>query len=265
MEYFPKTSGIPESGLMVNKKLVILQARMSSTRLPGKVLAIINDKPMIFWEIQRIREAKSIDELIVATSTDESDDALVEFLELNGVLVERGPIDDVYERFIQVLKRVEDGQTIVRLTADCPFVMSELIDEMITKFETSDVDYLSNALEPTFPDGLDIEIVSRSALMKLGSYPLSATEKEHVTLGLRNRPSEFKIENFSQDFDLSQLRWTVDYEADLKFVREIYAELRGQEAEFSYDDLLKVLDAKPELNNAVSGSLRNVALKAIDE
>ena len=250
---------------MAKMNLVILQARMSSTRLPGKVLAIINDQPMIFWQIQRIKEARSIDELIVATSTDQSDDVLVEFLELNGVLVQRGPIDDVYERYRQVLKRLADAQTIVRLTADCPFVMPDLIDELVDKFESSDIDYLSNALKPSFPDGLDIEIVNRNALLKLGDYPLSATEKEHVTLGLRNRPREFKIENFSQDFDLSQLRWTVDYEGDLKFARDIYSEFRGQEAKFSYSDLLKILEVKPELKNEVSGSLRNVALKEIEE
>ena len=250
---------------MANKNLVILQARMSSMRLPGKVLAIINGQPMIFWQIQRIKQAKSIDELIVATSTDQSDDALVEFLELNGVSVHRGPIDDVYERFIQVLERLTDSQTIVRLTADCPFTMPELIDEMVNKFDSSDIDYLSNALAPTFPDGLDIEIVSRSALIKLGEYPLTISEKEHVTLGLRNRPNEFKIENFSQDSDLSHLRWTVDYKGDLNFAREIYAEFRGQEAIFNYDNLLKVLEAKPELKNEVSGSLRNVALREIEE
>lgn len=238
---------------------------MSSTRLPGKALAIINDQPMIFWQIQRIKEAKTIDEMIVATSKDQSDDPLVEFLELNGVLVHRGPIDDVYERFRQVLNRRANSQTIVRLTADCPFTMPELIDDMVNKFESSDIDYLSNALEPTFPDGLDIEVVGRSALMKLGEYPLSTSEKEHVTLGLRNRPSEFKIENFSQDSDLSHLRWTVDYEGDLKFAREIYAEFRGQEARFNYSDLLKILKAKPGLKNEVSGSLRNVALNEIDE
>lgn len=250
---------------MTNKNLVILQARMSSTRLPGKVLAMISNQPMIFWQIQRIKQAKSIGELIVATSIDQRDDALVEFLEHIGVLVVRGPIDDVYERFIQVLKRRKDSQTIVRLTADCPFVMPELIDEMITEFETSDIDYLSNVIEPTFPDGLDIEIVRRSALMKLGDHPLSTTEKEHVTLGLRNRPREFKIKNFSQGPDLSQFRWTVDYEGDLKFAREIYAEFRGQEAKFSYDQLLKLLEAKPELKNEVSGKLRNVSLNGIDE
>ena len=260
-----KTFEIPEGGLMTNKNLVILQARMSSTRLPGKVLAVINDKPMIYWQIQRIRRAKNIDELIVATSTERSDDALADYLELNGVLVERGPIDDVYERFNQVLKRRQDVQTIVRLTGDCPFVMPELIDEMVNRFEFSEADYLSNVLEPTFPDGLDVEIVNRTAFLKLGKYPLSATEKEHVTLGLRNRPSEFKIENFSQDFDLSQLRWTVDYEGDLKFAREIFSEFRGQEAKFSYGDLLRILKAKPELKNEVSGSLRNVALNEIDK
>jgi spore coat polysaccharide biosynthesis protein SpsF len=237
---------------------------MSSVRLPGKVLASINGKPMIFWQIQRIKEAKSIDDLIVATSTDQSDDVLVEFLENNRILVERGPIHDVYQRFSHVLKRLENHQTIIRLTADCPLVMPELIDEMVLKFNSSDIDYLSNALQPTFPDGLDIEIVSRSALLRLADHPLTATEREHVTLGLRNRPREFKIENFSQNFDLSQYRWTVDYEGDLKFVRDIYAEFKGQETKFSYADLLKILKSKPELDNEVSGTLRNVALKEID-
>lgn len=250
---------------MTKKNLVILQARMSSTRLPGKVLAIVNEQPMIYWQIKRIKEAKHIDELIVATSTEKSDDELADFLQQNGFLVERGSIDNVFQRFLQVLDRSSDFENVVRLTADCPLVMPALIDEMLTKFENSDIDYLSNALKPTFPDGLDIEIVRRSALVRLGKYYLSNSEIEHVTLGLQNRASDFVIENFSQDSDLSYLRWTVDYKEDLEFVRRIYAEFKGNEITFNYKDLLELLAAKPELDNVISGNLRNVALKETEK
>lgn len=250
---------------MNNKNLAILQARMSSTRLPGKVLADINGTPMIYWQIMRIREAKRIDELVVVTSTDQSDDVLAEYLLQNGVLVERGPIDNVLERFFQALDRFREYENIVRLTGDCPLVMPNLIDEMITKFDNSNLDYLSNALEPTFPDGLDIEIVKRSALIRLSDYPLSATESEHVTLGLRNRMKEFSVENFSQVRDLSSLRWTVDYEGDLEFVRKVYDVFKGRELTFNYQDLLDLLAGKPELVNEISGNLRNVALREIQE
>ncbi len=254
-----------ENGSMNNKNLAILQARMSSTRLPGKVLADINGNPMIYWQIMRIREAKRIDELVVVTSTDQSDDVLAEYLLQNGVLVERGPIDNVLERFLQALYRFREYENIVRLTGDCPLVMPNLIDEMITKFHNSDFDYLSNALEPTFPDGLDIEIVKRSALIRLSDYPLSVTESEHVTLGLRNRMQDFSIENFSQVRDLSSLRWTVDYEGDLEFVRKVYDVFKGRELTFNYQDLLDLLAGKPELVNEISGNLRNVALREIQE
>jgi spore coat polysaccharide biosynthesis protein SpsF len=250
---------------MSNKNLAILQARMSSTRLPGKVLADINGNPMIYWQIMRIREAKRIDELVVVTSTDQSDDVLAEYLLQNGVLVERGPAENVLERFLQALYRFREYENIVRLTGDCPLVMPNLIDEMITKFDNSDFDYLSNALEPTFPDGLDIEIVKRSALIGLSDYPLSVTESEHVTLGLRNRMKDFSIENYSQVRDLSSLRWTVDYEGDLEFVRKVYDCFKGRELTFNYQDLLDLLAGKPELVNEISGNLRNVALREIQE
>jgi spore coat polysaccharide biosynthesis protein SpsF len=254
-----------ENGIMTKNNLAILQARMSSTRLPGKVLADINGRPMIYWQIMRIREAKSIDELVVVTSTDQSDNVLTEYLQQQGVLVERGSIDNVLERFLQTLERFKEYENIVRLTADCPLVMPKLIDEMVTKFEKSNIDFLSNALEPTFPDGLDVEIVKQSALIRLSGYPLSTAEREHVTLGLRNRINEFSVENFSQDTDLSSLRWTVDYEEDLEFARKVYDEFNGNELTFNYQDLLDLLRGKPKLINRISGNLRNVALNEIQE
>jgi len=265
MQFCQNSFVTQENGIMTKKYLAILQARMSSTRLPGKVLAVINEKPMISWQIMRIKESKSINELVVVTSTDQTDDVLADYLLQNGVLVERGPIDNVLARFLQAFERFKGYENIVRLTGDCPLVMPHLIDEMVTEFDKSDVDFLSNALEPTFPDGLDIEIVKRSALIRVSEYPLSAAENEHVTLGLRNRMKEFSIKNYSQVRDLSSLRWTVDYEGDLEFIRKVYDEFKGCELTFSYQDLLDLLTRNPELYNEISGNLRNVALKEIQE
>ena len=234
---------------------------MSSSRLPGKVLAIINGKPMIHWQIMRIEMARSVSQIVVATSTDQSDDPLVQSLQDNGYLVQRGSLDNVLERYLEVIRKFGEYQNVVRLTADCPLVMPEIVDKMITEFGKSHMDYLSNSLEPTFPDGLDVEIMKSSALEKLANMGLSAAEKEHVTLGFRDKARDFTIGNYSQDSNFSNYRWTVDYEQDLEFVRKIYAEFLGREHTFGYQDLLALLEAKPELINKISGNLRNVALK----
>ena len=255
------TFEIQERGHMLRKNLVILQARMSSSRLPGKVLATINGKPMIHWQIMRIKMARSVNQIVVATSTDQSDDALVQSLLENGILVERGSLDNVLERYLQVLRKFGEYENIVRLTGDCPLVMPEIVDKMIAEFEKSNIDYLSNSLEPTFPDGLDVEIMKSTALERLANSRLSTSEKEHVTLGFRDKTRDFLIGNYSQELNISSYRWTVDYEPDLEFVRKIYAEFKGREHAFGYQDLLALLEAKPELINEISGNLRNVALK----
>jgi spore coat polysaccharide biosynthesis protein SpsF len=246
---------------MPKKNLVILQARMSSSRLPGKVLATINGKPMIHWQIMRLEMARNVNQIVVATSTDQSDDPLVHSLQNKGYLVQRGSLDNVLDRYLEVIRKFGEYQNVVRLTADCPLVMPEIVDKMITEFGKSNVDYLSNSLEPTFPDGLDVEIMKRSALEKLAKSQLSAAEKEHVTLGFRDKAREFVIGNYSQDLNFSNYRWTVDYQQDLEFVKKIYAEFQGRERTFGYQDLLGLLEAKPELINEISGNLRNVALK----
>lgn len=234
---------------------------MSSNRLPGKVLAVINEQPMIYWQLKRIKKARRVHQIVVATSTSQSDDVLVHFLQKNGFLVERGSLDNVLERFLEIIKKFEEFENIIRLTGDCPLVMPEIIDCMIEDFERSTLDYLSNTLEPTFPDGLDVEIMKSAALQRLAEYQLSNSEREHVTLGFHDQKREFSIGNYFQDSNTSNFRWTVDFEQDLEFVRKIYAEFRGNEDSFDYQELLRLLKGKPELINEISGNLRNVALK----
>ena len=164
--------------------LAILQARMSSTRLPGKVLLSVNEKPIIYWQIERIKRTRLIDKIVVATSKDQSDDVLTNYIQTIGVDVIRGSLSDVLSRFIEVIEAFPTYDTIVRLTADCPLYMAEIADNIISSFLNSDLDYASNTLIPNFPDGCDVEVFSRSALLKVFDLASTNVEKEHVTYGI---------------------------------------------------------------------------------
>jgi spore coat polysaccharide biosynthesis protein SpsF len=241
---------------VMKNTIAVLQARTSSTRLPGKVLMEVNGRPMIYWQAKRILNAKSIAKLIIATSNDPSDDELAKYLQGEGFLVYRGSLDNVFSRFLEVSVMYQHD-ALIRLTADCPLVMSALIDTMVNKFYELDVDYLSNTLEPTYPDGLDIEIMKPSALGKLCKFDLSLAEKEHVTLGIYSRPTVFKIENFRGEEDMSQNRWTVDYSDDLIFVRQIFNEFQGKEPFFTLEDMMVLMEKYPDLKSSTAAHSRN--------
>ena len=139
--------------------------------------------------------------------------------------------------------------------------MPDLLDSMIQEFEISDLDYLSNVLEPSYPDGLDIEIIKTSALRQLNNYVLTSTEREHVTLGIYSRPSQFKLKNFKSNFAMQEERWTVDYPEDLEFIRRIVRFESTQPELLTFSQVLNFLQDHPEQRNMLSGSLRNEALK----
>jgi spore coat polysaccharide biosynthesis protein SpsF len=242
------------------RNLVILQARMSSRRLPGKVLMPLNGEPMIQRQIARILESHEVDNLIVATSTDPSDDALVDYLNSKGVMSFRGSLDDVFSRFYAIIQS-EAPEVIVRLTADCPLVMPKILDEMLCQFHVGGSDYMSNALHPTYPDGLDIEIFSRECFRKLSALSLTPEELEHVTLGINNRKDFFKIENYSDIEDNSKLRWTVDYIEDFEFIKSVYANFQGREKVFTYQDVLNFVRLNPGIVSKISWTRRNESLK----
>ena len=241
------------------RNIVVLQARMSSNRLPGKVLKPINGQPMIYRQIQRVFRSTLVEDVIVATSVSSSDDELVEFLESEGIKVFRGSLDNVLSRFLEISKRI-NPTNIIRLTGDCPLVMPKLIDEMIVYFEEKLPDYLSNSLVPSFPDGLDVEILSIEAISRLESLSLSKMEFEHVTLGLYKRPDMFRVLNFSSPINRSNMRWTVDYPEDLDFVRSVYSHFKGRETTFEYQEVLEFLRSNPEVVSRISASRRNEAL-----
>jgi spore coat polysaccharide biosynthesis protein SpsF len=250
---------IQEIGVMINHAIAILQARTSSSRLPNKVLEEISGVPMILRQIDRIAKAKRINKLIVATSDDSSDDALVELLERHGVQFFRGPLENVFLRFLAVIDS-EDGDYFVRLTGDCPLVMPEIIDDLLESFDPKTYDYMSNTIEPSFPDGLDIEVFTRASFLRLQNLAVTKEELEHVTLAFHRNKEKFKLANFSGNLDRSNMRWTVDYFEDLTFVQSVFSHFKGQESTFGYEQVLEFLSSNTEVTSLISASRRNEAL-----
>lgn len=241
----------------------ILQARMTSTRLPGKVLQPIVGTPMIGLQVERLRRSTLLDGLVVATSTDPSDDDLAAYLSTLDVPVVRGPLDDVLARFAAVIEEYRPD-TVVRLTADCPLTSPAVVDRVIAEFLRSDVDYVSNTLRPTYPDGLDVEVVSASALEWAVAHLTDPPEREHVTLGIYRRPDRFRVANVEGPEDLSGLRWTVDTPEDLAFVRAVYERLYAGAPDFEIADVLALVGSEPSLNRTTMDGERNAALRGLD-
>ena len=241
--------------------LVILQARMESTRLPGKVLMPICGKPMIELQIARILRSKLISDLVVAIPDTAENDVLSDHLEKLNVKVFRGSHQNVYERYIDTSRKYP-SKSIIRLTADCPLVMPDLIDKMIEHFNSIEVDYLSNALTETFPDGLDIEIFGTKVLFRLQEFELNSQEKEFVTLGIYQRPENFLIEKFESKTFLGDERWTVDYPEDFEFVTKVFTFFTGNKSEFNTQDILSYIDLDPSNKNQKPAGYRNIALKS---
>lgn len=249
--------------------LAVVQARMTSTRFPGKVLAPLLGEPMIIRQLERIARAQRIDALTVATSTDASDDELVQVLESAGYRVFRGSLDDVLARFIGAIDHfeAESGHTVdsvVRLTADCPLTSPSVIDNVIEAFSESDSDYLSNTMTPTFPDGLDAEVVRTRVLREVAKFAVDPPEREHVTLGVYRRMAEYSISNLEADRDNSNLRWTVDTPEDFEFVTGVYGELYPHNPAFEYHDVLDYLERYPERSRTEQDAVRNAALEGLD-
>ena len=238
---------------------------MTSSRLPGKVLADLEGAPMIVRQIERLRRANLLDGLVVATSTDPSDDPLVDVLASlpEPVPVIRGSLDDVLDRFVAVIGEFQPA-VVVRLTADCPLASPHVIDKVIAAYMESDADYVSNTMQPTYPDGLDVEVVDASVLLEVATESTDAAEHEHVTLGVYRRHDRYQVENVAGTADLSALRWTVDTPEDLAFVRRVYAELYPANPAFDVDDVLALLDREPGLSRTNADAVRNAALDGLD-
>ena len=234
------------------KVAAIIQARMGSTRFPGKVLEPICSKTMLQHVIERTKKASRINEILVATTCSDEDDVLVEEVEkIKNVAVFRGSEEDVLDRYYKAVQGT-GTEVIVRITSDCPLIDPVVVDAMIEIYlkkiaENASVDYLSNTLVRTFPRGLDAEVFSFAALEKVFNEAKEDYQREHVTPYIWQNPDAFKLECFRNDEDLSFHRWTVDEKEDLHLIREIYKELYQGGCCFLFREVIELFKRQPKL------------------
>ena len=234
--------------------VAIVQARMSSTRLPGKVMKGIAGRPMLWHVVNRLKASVLIDEIVVATTTGPEDDIIEEWCKLGGTGFSRGSLDDVLDRYYQAAKSFR-ARTVVRVTSDCPLIDPALVDRAIEKFGEGGFDHVS--VDSSFPDGLDAEVFSFDALKKAHDEAALASEREHVTPYIWKRPQVFSLCKLKSRADLSSMRWTVDDERDLKLVTEIYEGIGAGDRVFHMDEVLDFLRRKPGVLKINAATARN--------
>lgn len=240
--------------------LAILQARTGSTRLPGKVLMPILGEPMLVRQIERLRRCRRIDKLLIATTADIDDDPIAALCMQRDLPCFRGSSDDVLDRFYQAAADYHP-QHLVRLTGDCPLADPKIIDACIALHLEGGYDYTSNIQPPSYPDGLDAEVMTFATLKNAWQAAETIMAREHVTYYIYRHPEKFKIANLENEIDYSSLRWTVDEKEDFEFVTKVYQALYPDNPEFDYHDVLALLDKSPELKQINSYLERNIKLK----
>ena len=229
--------------------VAIVQARMGSERLPGKVLADIHGKPMLIRVVERAARADSVNSVVVATSTEARDDAIEQACVVQGIRVFRGDPVDVLDRTYQAAREAR-ADVIVRITGDCPLIDPGLIDEAVQAFMTADppVDFVANRLpdQRTYPIGTDVEVCSLAALERAWKEASLPPQREHVTPYLYEEPDRFRTLLLRHDLDLSHFRWAVDEEPDLEFVRVVYSKFDSDE-HFTWLEVVALLENEPLL------------------
>jgi spore coat polysaccharide biosynthesis protein SpsF len=229
------------------RTICIIQARMDSSRLPGKVLTDISGKPMLAHVIERAIAIKGVDDVLVATTINPEDAPITALASRSGALNFAGDTTDVLDRYYQAATRLE-ADAVVRLTADCPLLDPVLCEEILDQFAEGDWDYVSNVMPATFPDGLDTEVIAYRALKKSWEVAKLPSDREHVTTYIRTNPELFKVSNIAQETNLSHVRWTVDEPEDLEFIRAVFKNLPETETLFpSMDAILSMLKERPDI------------------
>lgn len=242
------------------KTVLIIQARMKSSRLPGKVLLPLRDKPMLEWVIERASKSQVIDCCMVATTTDPADDPIQTWCDGHGVLIYRGSHFDVLDRYYQAALSA-GADVIIRVTADCPLIDPALIDELFAFYRKEEADFAANRLPPpwhrTYPIGLDAEIVSMPMLEKAWNEASEKYEREHVMPWFYDTPGRCKVSIMDDPEDYGQHRWTVDTPEDYQMMKLLFEKL-DDPLTASWHDVLKIIESDPSLE------MINAASKAKD-
>ena len=238
---------------------IILQARTSSTRLPNKVLMPILGKPMLAQQLLRLKQLTSVDNIIVATSNNTSDNEIETLCHSMQVPCFRGDLNNVLDRYYQAHQQYP-SKHIIRITGDCPVIDIAIINHVIDLHQQSQADYTSNCCPATLPDGLDVEIFTAEALLKTWQQAKKTSDLEHVTPFMRSHPELFNCQNYHYHTDYSHLRWTVDEPEDFELIKRIFNSLYPSNPLFNLTDILALLERKPELGNINSKFKRNEGL-----
>ena len=236
--------------------VAILQARMGSSRLPGKVMKEILGKPMLALQLERIARCKNIDKLVVATSSQHADDSIAVLCKNLGVPCFRGSLNDVLDRYYRAAEYYA-AKHVVRLTGDCPLCEPAVIDKTIDIHLAERRDYTSNFHPACFPDGLDIEVFKFEALEAAWQGAKLPSHREHVTAYIYQNAGVFNLGSYTQTPDMSNLRWTVDEAEDFEFVTHIYKALYPDNHEFTCDDILNYCNANPDIVQLNAQYMRN--------
>ena len=225
--------------------LIIVQARMTSTRLPGKVLLPLAGEPMLTRLVERLRRVQRADGIVIATTTNATDDPIAALCSQLGVPCHRGSEHDVLSRYADAA-RLHGADVVVRITSDCPLIDPSLIDQVIAVHEEGDSDYVSNMLPPTWPYGMAVEVFSAAALAQAHAEATQAAEREHVTPFIYWHPERYRLRNVASPVDLSQHRWTVDTPEDYALVGRLFDHLMPTHPHFTQADVLALLDQHPD-------------------
>lgn len=229
------------------KILVVIQARMASTRLPGKSLRTILNRPILSFLVERLKHLSHLVTIVIATSEEDSDDPIVEFCKEEQIEVYRGSEEDVLDRYLKTARRF-NGDVIVRITGDCPLMDPRVVDQALSQFleHYPDYDYVSNTIKRTFPRGLDVEVFKRRALERAHEESYFTEEREHVTPYIWRHAEIFTLGNLYYKEDHSSHRWTLDTEEDFKLISLMLNSLWQENPQFSMEDALLLLQQNPE-------------------
>lgn len=238
----------------------IIQARMSSTRLPGKVMLPLSGHPVIAHVFNQLSFSKQISKCVLATSLDITDDTLEKWAVESGRLCFRGSLNNVLERFYFAAQEYE-ADVVARVTADCPLIDPDVVDKVIAGFLDGKFDYYSNINPPTFPDGLDIEVFSFSALRKAFQEAKLDSEIEHVTPYLRNHPELFRVGNCESNKNYQDLRWTLDNKEDYELLKKVFEDLHSNGGYIHWQDVITYLHNHPSVKRINEHIERNEGYK----
>ena len=237
---------------MEEKVVIVVQARMKSLRLPGKVLLEVLERPLLSFLLERLKKVKNKDQIIVATTDNQEDDAIVKVCKEQLVPYFRGSVDDDLDRFLKAA-RLMKATILVRITADCPLVDPQIIEDTIDFYKSNDFDYISNTMVMTYPRGMDVEVFSLDRLEIAAKEARWQYEREHVTPYFYLHPMKFKTGNLSYKKNVSHYRLTVDTKEDFELTKMILENLYPKKNNFTLEDILDFLEKNKELSKINEG------------